>query len=472
MAPARPPRDAAGDLERSAEIGRGLTWLSTWSLRLLLIALAGVVVFQALGLLWVVVLPVVLALLLASVLWAPTAWLRRHRVPASLASLLVVLGSLAALVGLFAGLAPQVADQVGEIGRSAAGGLERVQDYVTGPPLELDARQIDNAVNQVTDRLRGSASAIASGVLNGVGAVGSGLVTFFLALVLTFFFLKDGPKFLPWLRLLVGERAGRHLDVVLTRSWAVLGSFIQGQAIVGLVDAVLIGIGLAVLGVPLALPLAVLTFFGGFVPIVGAFVVGALAVLVALVSNGTTAALVVLAIIVAVQQIEGNVLQPMLQGKSLSLHPAVVLLAVTAGGSLFGIAGAFFSVPIAAVAAVVVRYLGEIAEDRTGEPSPGPDPRVETPSAPSAEPGADEVETSGPAAPAGSGRVRPLRSLRPPRATAAPERAAPPTSARPPGRRRRRAPRAARPVTRAGPRAPARGRTRQAGRRPRARRRR
>ena len=185
--------------------------------------------------------------------------------------------------------------------------------------------------------------------------------------MLCFFFIEDGPRFLPWLTGVVGERAGRHLDTVLGRAWITLGSFIQGQAAVGLIDAVLIGIGLLVLGVPLALPLAVLTFFGGFVPIIGAFVVGALAVLVALVTKGITTALIVLAIIFAVQQIEGNVLQPILQGKSLGLHPALVLVAVAAGSGLYGIAGAFLSVPVAAVAAVVLRYLGEVIDGRPGE---------------------------------------------------------------------------------------------------------
>ncbi len=375
--PPRLVRGSDADRERSADIGAGIAWLSTWSLRLVLIALGGYLVFRVLGDLYVVVLPIVLALLLASVLWTPTAWLRRHRVPPALAALIVVLGSLLALVGLFAGLAPQVVDQVGQISSSAVGGLQELQQIVTAPPLNLDPRQVDGAVSQATDKLRGSASAIAVGVLSGVGAVGSGLVTFFLALVLTFFFLKDGPRFLPWLRLLVGQQAGRHLDVVLARSWVVLGSFIQGQAVVGLVDAVLIGIGLLVLGVPLALPLAVLTFFGGFIPIVGAFVVGGLSVLIALVSNGSTTALLVIALIVLVQQIEGNVLQPILQGKSLSLHPAVVLLSVTAGGSLFGIAGAFFAVPVAAVFAVVVRYLGEVIEERSGGTPPASDPDTE-----------------------------------------------------------------------------------------------
>lgn len=384
--PDRPDRKPSA--ERGARIGTGVAWLATWSLRLLLVVGGAYLLGRLVGLLWVVVLPVVLALLLASVLWAPTAWLRRHRVPPAVAALIVVVGSLALLFALFAWLAPQVAEQAGAIGLQAAGGLQQIQEWVTGPPLDLDASQVDAAVSTVTDKLQGSASAIASGVLTGVGVVGSFLVTFFLALVLTFFFLKDGPRFLPWLTLLVGRRAGRHLDVVLTRSWAVLGSFIQGQAVVGLADAVLIGIGLVVVGVPLALPLAVLTFFGGFVPIVGAFVVGGLAVLVALVSNGTTAAIIVLLIILAVQQIEGNLLQPVLQGKSLALHPALVLLVVTAGGSLYGIAGAFFGVPVAAVAAVVLRYLGEVLEGETGEPTARADPEQLVSEPARAEPGA------------------------------------------------------------------------------------
>ena len=278
----------------------------------------------------------------------------------------MLLTSIALLLGLLGSLAPSVAAQVGDIAVQAGNGLLKVQDYVTGPPLNLNDTQVDAAVQGLTDRLQGSAAALASCVLTGVSAVGSLLVTGALALVLCFFFIKDGPRFLPWLRGVVGERAGGHLQVVLTRSWATLGSFIQGQAVVGLVDAVLIGIGLVVLGVPLALPLAVLTFFGGFIPIVGAFIVGALAVLVALVTKGTTTALVVTAIIFAVQQVEGNVLQPMLQGKSLKLHPGLVLVAVAAGGGLFGVAGAFLSVPVAAVAAVVLRYLGEVIDGRPG----------------------------------------------------------------------------------------------------------
>jgi hypothetical protein len=181
------------------------------------------------------------------------------------------------------------------------------------------------------------------------------------------------------------------------------------QAVVALVDSVLIGLGLVILGVPLAVPLAVITFIGAFIPIVGAIVAGALGVLVALVSNGFTTALIVLAIIVAVQQLEGNVMQPILQGRSLRLHAAVVLLAVTAGGTLFGIAGAFLSVPVAATGAVVLRYLSERIDARASGESPPPrvDPPLETvqtvlavPNAPSPDGSAPDPDAPEPAGPA------------------------------------------------------------------------
>jgi predicted PurR-regulated permease PerM len=147
-----------------------------------------------------------------------------------------------------------------------------------------------------------------------------------------------------------------------------LSGFIKAQAAVGLVDAVFIGIGLALLGVPLALPLAVLVFFGAFIPIIGAVVSGALAALVALVTTGPTSALIVVVLVLVVQQLEGNVLQPILVGRTLDLHPAAVILAVTAGGSLRGITGAFLAVPFLSVAAVTIRY----ARQQLAELEPGP----------------------------------------------------------------------------------------------------
>ncbi|GAA1094787.1 AI-2E family transporter [Pseudonocardia alni] len=353
------PSPTAPVASRGTVIGNGLTWLAAWSLRVALIAVGLVIVGYVIGMLWVVVWPVVLAILLATVLRPPAALLIRWRVPAAAASAIVLLVGIAAVTGLFVSIAPSIAGQTQQITSGVIAALGQIQQWVTGPPLNLGDGQIGDIVNQVTQQLQQSATAIAGGVLTGVSTLASGLISLVLALVLTFFFVKDGPRFLPWLTSITGRSAGGHIAEVLRRMWDVLGGFIRVQALVSLIDAVFIGIGLVLLGIPLALPLAVLTFVGGFIPIVGAVVAGSLAVLIALVTQGFGTAVAVAVLVVAVQQIEGNVLQPFLQGQSLKLHGAVVLLAVTAGGSLAGIAGAFLAVPVAAVVAVLLRYLGE-----------------------------------------------------------------------------------------------------------------
>jgi len=353
--------------ERTGAIGHGFATLARWSLRLIAVAAAFVIVGYVLGRLWIIVLPILLALTLSTALWPPTAWLRKRGWPPALAALVAVVGALIVLGGVIALITPPVVSQAQDIADRAADGLTEIQEWITGPPLNLSEEQISTARESITERLQASASTIASGVITGVTAVTQALVNLFLMLFLAFFFLKDGPRFLPWLRATVGDRAGEHLDAVLRRSWRTLGGFVRSQAAVGLIDAVFIGVGLLILGVPLALPLAVLTFLGGFVPIIGALIAGSLAVLVALVTQGPTVALIVVAIVVVVQQVEGNVLQPILQGRALRLHQAVILLAVAAGSSLYGVAGAFFAVPVVAVLAEVLRYLGDQLDHRPGQ---------------------------------------------------------------------------------------------------------
>lgn len=368
--PAGPAPDEVASpvrVDRSAVIGAGLKATAAWSLRLIVIGVALALLFWLLGKVWVGVRPILLALILSTVLRPPVAWLTRHRWPAAAAAAAVLVGALAAFLGLLAAVAQPMIGQSVELANSAVTGIEQVQDWLTGPPVNLASERIDTVTAAAIDRLRGSASQIAAGVFTGVSAVTSSVVTAVLVLVLAFFFVKDGPAFLPWLRREAGPEIGGHLTEVFSRSWKTLGDFIRVQAIVSFVDAFFIGLGLVVFGVPLAPALAVLTFFAGFIPIVGALAAGTLAVLVALVSNGLTTALIVLAIIVGVQQLESNVLQPVLQGRSLNLHAAVVLLAVTAGGTLFGIIGAFLAVPVAAVTAAVLRYISEQIALRSGE---------------------------------------------------------------------------------------------------------
>jgi predicted PurR-regulated permease PerM len=362
---------------REETIGHGFAWTSRWSVRFVGIALglvlAGIVVKYA----WVVIFPVLIAVILCTVLAPVASFLhRRARFPRALASAATLLGGIAVVVAAGFFIAPSVTSQGGDIVDSASDGLQRVQDWVQDSDF-VSKEQVDAGLQGLQEKLSGSAGTIATGVLTGVSALTNGIVNLVLILILTFLFLKDGSKFLPWVRRLAGASAGTHLAQVGERSWATLGGFIRTQALVSLIDAVFIGIGLLLIGVPLAIPLAVLTFFAGFVPIVGAFVAGIIAVLIALVSNGLTGALLTLALIVVVQQVEGNVLSPILQSKSMDLHPAVVLLSVTLGSTLFGISGAFLAVPLVAVLAVVVRYLNEVVDARSRPPAARP--AAETP---------------------------------------------------------------------------------------------
>ncbi|MFF7069438.1 AI-2E family transporter [Streptomyces pseudovenezuelae] len=338
------------------------------SAELLLILLMLAVTLWVLGRMWSVVWPLVIGLLLTTLTWPPTRiLLRRGWKPALAASTVTVLFLLVA-AGVVALIAVPVASQSGELTDGVVDGVQKVREWAAGPPLNIGDAQIDKAFDSAVSRAQDGLGSMVGAVVTGVSTVVNGLVTGVLALFLMFFFLKDGPRFLPWLARQLPGRLSTDVPTVAARGWDTLGSFVRSQAAVGLIDAVLIGLGLWVLGVPLVLPLAVLTFVSAFVPIIGAFFAGFIAVLIALVSNGLMDALIVLAIIVVVQQLEGNVFQPMIQSRGLGLHAAVVLLAVTLGGSLAGIVGSLLAVPVAALIAVIWNYMREQLQ----EPSPDP----------------------------------------------------------------------------------------------------
>jgi predicted PurR-regulated permease PerM len=275
---------------------------------------------------------------------------------------------LVVAAGVVALIAVPVASQSGELSDGVVEGIQRLREWAAGPPLNIGDAQINQAFDSAVARAQDGVGSMVSAVVTGVGTVVNGVVTAVLALFLMFFFLKDGPRFLPWLARQLPGRLATDVPTVAERGWETLGSFVRSQAAVGLLDAVLIGLGLWVLGVPLVLPLAVLTFVSAFVPIIGALFAGFVAVLIALVSNGLTDALIVLAVIVVVQQLEGNVFQPMIQSRGLGLHAAVILLAVTLGGSLAGIVGSLLAVPVAALIAVVWNYLREQLSEPHQEP--------------------------------------------------------------------------------------------------------
>lgn len=352
---------------KAAVMGSDARALSSLSWRFIVIVAALALAGFVLKFVWVGLLPVILAILLSSVLSPVTAKLRSWKFPSALAAISTLLGLLLIIGGTFTAMGPVVSRQGAQLWDQAEEGVDQLMGMVNDMPFNIDAQQIDELIDDATSFLQGQMSSIASGVISGASAASSVLVTVAVMFIISFFILKDGDKFLPWVRKYSGPSIGWHATELLTRVWKTLAGFIQAQAAVSFVDALFIGLGLWALGVPLAFVLAIVTFFAGFIPIIGAVTAGALAVVIALVSNGLINALLVLALILIVQQVEGNVLQPILQSKAMGLHAAIVLLSVTIGSALAGIIGAFLAVPVAATIATVLRYHAEMISLRAKE---------------------------------------------------------------------------------------------------------
>ncbi|NKY40344.1 AI-2E family transporter [Cellulomonas septica] len=340
VAPSRPVRGASGLW--SDGVGRA----GTRSLQVLaIIALLTVLVF-AVTRLTLVVIPVLIALVLAAAISPLVSFLRRKGLP-SLAATWIALVALVALLGLILWLVVRaVVNQWDELRDQALDGFDELQAYVEGLPFDITEEQIQSVRDSVTGLLQ--SDAVSAGAVAGVSQTVDFVAGFFIMVVVLFFFLKDGPKIWEFLlRPFDGHRyeRGRRIGVTTVST---LGGYIRGTAIVAAVDAVAIGIGLAIVGVPLVIPLSVLVFLLAFIPLVGATLAGILSALVALVAVGPVEALIVVAIVVVVNQVEGDFLQPIVMGRALQLHPLVILFALTAGTVLAGLTGAVLAVPIAA----------------------------------------------------------------------------------------------------------------------------
>lgn len=331
-----------------------------YSWRILVILALGWVVLWLLVRLRIVVMPVIVALFLTSVLSPVALWLKKHGWHPLLATWAAMIAMFAVVVGLVMLIAPSVGDELGQVGKRVEEGFQQVLDYLARSPLDISEQDVDRYVQQATDALSANRDKITSGVLTGAMKAVELVTQFFLTLVLTFFFVKDGPELFGWIERQFPRRNRRHVRAAGERAWAVMAAYLRGIGITGLVDAILIGVVLLVLGVPLVLPLALLTFFGAFFPLVGAVAAGTIATLVALVTTGAGDALVVAGATLVIQQVEGDVLQPIVMGRTVNLHPVVILLALTAGGILAGIVGAFLAVPVAAISAALGNYMKQV----------------------------------------------------------------------------------------------------------------
>lgn len=342
---------------RPGEVPRLFALTAAYSWRFLVTVAALVILLYVLVTLRLIFIPMVVALLISTLLVPLAERLRKRGLPSLLATWIVFVAAFGLLAGIVSLIAPAIADELDNVGRDVRAGTEDVLAWLTEGPLDLSREQIDDYIDRAADALRERQSSIVGGAVRGAYVVVEVIVGALLTAVLAFFFVKDGNRIANALLDAFPQR--RHDDIrkVAGRSWEALGAYIRGTAIVGLVDAVAIGGTMLVLGVPLVWPIAVITFFGAFFPLVGAVVAGVIAALVALVTTGFVPALILAAATIIVQQVEGDVLQPIVLGRAVHLHPLVILLSLTAGAIVAGIAGAFLAVPVAAVIAVAVAHM-------------------------------------------------------------------------------------------------------------------
>lgn len=346
------PADAVHPLVR---VGAEWTWR-------LLVLFAG---FVALGYvvhrLSTVMIPVALALLAAAMLSPLVDWMQRQGVPRAAGVVVAITGSIGALAGILTFVVQQFIDGLPRLGDQITTSITEVQNWLTDGPLHFSKDQISRAGDSVVKAIQSNQDSLTSGALTTATVIGEILTGAFLTLFILIFFLYGGGQIWEFVTRIIPTQRRRKVRTAGHEGFKTLVGFVRATVAVAAVDAIGIGAGLAILGVPLALPLASLVFVGAFVPIVGAFLTGFVAVFIALVTKGLITALITLGIIVAVMQIEGHVLQPLLLGRAVRIHPLAVVLAITAGIVLAGIVGGLLAVPIVAVLNTAIRSL--LADD-------------------------------------------------------------------------------------------------------------
>lgn len=331
-----------------------------------LLVLAGTlwVLMRIISAVQLVVLAFVAALLVTAMLQPTVARLRRLGLPRGLATAVTAIAGfvIMGLVGWF--VVWQVMDNLDNLSDRVRDGIEELKRWLLDSPFHVTESQINDIAKNLSDTIGTNTEEITSAGLQGVTVMVEILTGILLAMFSTLFLLYDGKRIWQWTLKLVPAQAREGVAGAGPRAWRTLTAYVRGTVIVALIDAIFIGIGIYFLDVPMAVPLAVFIFLFAFIPLVGAVISGALAVVVALVTQGVFTALMVLIVVLAVQQIEGHVLQPFILGRAVRVHPLAVVLAVAAGGLTAGIGGAVVAVPLVAVTNTVVGYLRVYSQEQ------------------------------------------------------------------------------------------------------------
>lgn len=352
---------AREESQKPPYVAPGLKLAAAWSWRSLIVIAAVAVAFWGLSKVSILVLPCLIALLLAALMAPVVSFLDRHKWPHTLSVITAFLGFILVVLGLLAFTGQQIVVGFPALAHQVVLGVNKLNAFVQNNPFGVDSTVITNYLDELNtkalDWLQQSQGQIASGALGAASSIGNFVTGMLITLFASFFFLYDGGRIFQWFVRLLPKPAQPKSVAAAVNGWSTLVQYVRVQVLVAAIDAVGIGIGAFVLGIPLAFPLTVLVFLASFIPLVGAVLTGVIAVLVALVSKGLVTAIIMLIVVVGVQQLEGNVLQPFLMGKAVAVHPLAVVLAVTGGGVLYGIPGALFAVPFVAMLNTVVLTL-------------------------------------------------------------------------------------------------------------------
>lgn len=350
-----------------------------WSWRILVMAgVLGLVIYTAIQF-SLIVIPLMVAALLAALLIPQVAFLQRHRWPKWLAVLTTTLGLAVVVTGLVVLIVTQISSGMAELRTQTLAAYDQLKDWLQAPPFALSGEQISELIGDLIAVVQGDPTLLWSRALTLGSGVGHFLAGFLLTLFITLIFLIDGKGVWGWLVRLFPKSARPAVDGAGRAGWQTLGNFVRVQILVAAIDAIGIAVGAAILQLPLAIPIGILVFLGSFIPIVGAILTGALAVFVALIYQGWAIALIMLAIVLLVQQVEGHVLQPLIMGNAVRIHPLGVVLAVTAGALVGGIAGALFAVPIVASLNAMVLFVARGDWRQSGVPPGDPPPEAGPP---------------------------------------------------------------------------------------------
>ncbi|WP_405869646.1 MULTISPECIES: AI-2E family transporter [unclassified Streptomyces] len=369
-AEASPPAAVRPDPAQAVPWGVRVAAEAGW--RLLVLAGTVWVLMRVISAVQLVVFAFVVALLITALLQPTVARLKRHGVPGGLATALTaILGFVVmGLIGWF--VTWQVMENIDNLSDQIQSGIDDLRNWLLKSPFHVTDKQINQIAKNLREAVGANTDQITSAGLEGVQVVVEALTGILLTFFSTLFLLYDGRRIWEWTLKLVPAAARPGVAGAGPRAWRTLTAYVRGTVLVALIDATFIGLGIYFLDVPMAVPLAVFIFLFSFIPLVGAVASGALAVVVALVTQGVFTAVMTLAVVLAVQQIEGHILQPFILGRAVRVHPLAVVLSVAAGGMVAGIGGAVVAVPLVAVTNTVVSYLKSYSEELTRADQPPP----------------------------------------------------------------------------------------------------